>query len=170
MQIRLIDQDGKQIGLIDRPQAEKIAEERDLDLVAVAGKASPPVYRLMDYGKRKYLDHKKEKKQKRIKIKGIRLGFRTGEHDLEMKAKQVDKFLSQNNKVKIEIFLRGREKAFRQPARKLLEKFLERLTDNYKLEQNIKSSPRGFNLVLCPSSKPKNQSANDSKLAKEKNS
>lgn len=149
MQIRLIDEDGSQLGLVAMSEAQSIAKERGLDLIVVAKTTTPQVYRLMDYGKEQYKKHKKEKKNKRIKIKGIRLSLRTSEHDLELKAKNADRFLKQGHKVKLEIFLRGREKAFRRDARKHLEEFLKRIKENYKTEQFIKGSHRGFNMIIC---------------------
>lgn len=150
MQIRLIDQDGSQLGLVEMSEAQKIAAERDLDLIVVAKTTNPQVYRLMDYGKEQYKKHKKEKKKARkTKTKGIRLSLRTGEHDLELKAKNANRFLKQGHKVKLEIFLRGREKAFRKDARKNLEEFLNKIKESYKTEQSIKGSPRGFNTIIC---------------------
>jgi len=148
MPIRLIDEKGKQLGVFDFPAAQNIAKEKGLDLVVVADKTSPQVYRLMDYGKKCYADRKKEKKSRKIKIKGVRISFRTGEHDLGVKLKQIDKFLKKGDKVKIEIFLKGREKAFRNEAKELLEKFLQRIEESFKLEQVIKESPRGFNTLI----------------------
>lgn len=132
------------------PEANEKAKQQGLDLVVVAKEALPPVYRLMDYGKYQYQQRKKEQKTRQIKIKGIRVSFRTGEHDLLVKRKKAESFLKKGDKVRVEIFLRGREKAFQRDARKRLKEFVESIEENYKLEQSIKKSPRGFNLLISP--------------------
>jgi translation initiation factor IF-3 len=131
-----------------------LAQERGLDLVEVAPQAKPPVCRIIDYGKYLYQQAKKEKeqrtKQKQIEIKGIRISPRTSQHDLETKAKQVEKFLNQGNKVKIEIILRGREKSFqfRDFTKEKLEEFIKLIPVDIVIERETKKEGRGLNIVI----------------------
>lgn len=135
-------------------EALSIAKERELDLVEIAPKANPPVLKIMDFGKYQYQKSREERqnkaKQKKFDIKGIRIGVRTDEHDLEFKKDHVEKFLKKGNKVKIEIHLRGREKAHQDLARKNLEEFLRSIVHPYKIEQEIKRFPGGFNTIINP--------------------
>lgn len=135
-------------------QAIFIAKEAGLDLVEVSPKAVPPVCRIMDFGKFQYQKSRQERqnksKQKKFEIKGIRLGVRTDDHDLEFKKNQTDKFLKKGSKVKIEIILRGREKAHQDLARANLIEFLKAIPTDYKVEQDIKRFPGGFNVIITP--------------------
>ncbi|KKP96239.1 MAG: Translation initiation factor IF-3 [Candidatus Moranbacteria bacterium GW2011_GWE1_36_7] len=134
--------------------AMALAKEQMLDLVEVSPKAVPPVCRIMDYGKHLYQQSKQlrlaKAKQKKIEIKGVRLGLRTDTHDLEFKRAQSEKFLRQGDKVKIDIVLRGREKAHQDLARKNLQEFLGGITVAYKIEDQIKRFPGGFNVIIAP--------------------
>jgi len=147
-QIRLIGEDGTQLGLTSFSDARNKAEESGLDLVVVSQNTNPQVYRLMDYGKYQYQQKKKEHKTREIKIKGVRIGFKTGENDLMVKRKRAEGFLKKGDKVRLEIFLRGREKAFQHDARKKLEEFVKSFEEPYKVEQYIKRSPRGFSMLI----------------------
>lgn len=135
-------------------EAMAMAKERLLDLVEVSPKAVPPVCRIMDYGKHLYQQSKQlrlaKAKQKKIEIKGVRLGLRTDTHDLEFKRAQSEKFLRQGDKVKIDIVLRGREKAHQDLARKNLQSFIIAITVPYKIEDQIKRFPGGFNVIIAP--------------------
>ena len=135
-------------------EALQIARETELDLVEIAPTAKPPVCKIMDYGKYQYqqsrLDRANKAKQKKIDIKGIRIGFRTDDHDLEVKRTMAEKFLKKGQKVKIEIFLRGREKAHQDLARKNLENFVKKISIPFKSEQEIKKYPSGFNTIIAP--------------------
>ena len=134
--------------------ALRLAQEQELDLVEIAPMAKPPVCKIMDYGKYQYqqsrLDRVNKAKQKKIDIKGIRIGFKTDTHDLEVKKNMAEKFLKKGQKVKIEIFLRGREKAHQDLARKNLEDFIKTITLPFKLEQEVKRYPGGFNTIIAP--------------------
>lgn len=125
-----------------------------LDLVEVSPKAQPPVCRIMDYGKHLYQQSKQlrlaKAKQKKVELKGIRLGLRTDTHDLEFKKNQAEKFLRQGDKVKIDIVLRGREKAHQDLAKENLGKFILLITVPYKIEDPIKRFPGGFNVIIAP--------------------
>lgn len=153
-QIRVIDEAGNQLGLMTPAEALEIAREQDLDLVEIAPMAKPPVCKVMDYGKFQYQQSKQDSvnkaKQEKIDIKGIRIGVRTDDHDLEFKRKNAEKFLTKGDKVKIDIVLRGREKAHQDLARTNLENFLKLITVPYKVEQEIKRFPNGYNVILAP--------------------
>jgi translation initiation factor IF-3 len=150
----LIDGQGKNIGEIDTLKALELARESELDLVEVSPKAIPPVCKIMDYGKYQYQQSKQSRlsqaRQKKVEIKGIRIGLKTDEHDLDFKRNQADKFLGKGNKVKIEVILRGREKMHRDLARKNLESFISQISTPHKLEEPIKGTPQGFNAVIAP--------------------
>lgn len=142
-------------------EALNLAKERMLDLVEVSPKAQPPVCRIMDYGKHLYQQSKQlrlaKAKQKKVEIKGVRLGLRTDTHDSEFKRAQAEKFLRQGDKVKIDIVLRGREKAHQELARTNLQQFISAITVPYKIEDHIKRFPGGFNVIIAPISSDNNQ-------------
>jgi len=154
-EVRVIGASGEQLGVMPPQQAILIAKENGLDLVEVSPKAVPPVCRIMDFGKFQYQKSRQERqnksKQKKFEIKGIRLGVRTDDHDLNFKRNQTEKFLAKGNKVKIEIILRGREKAHQDLARENLINFLKSIVTDYKVEQDIKRFPGGFNVIITPS-------------------
>lgn len=145
---------GTQLGEMDTQEAFALAQERGLDLVEVSPKAQPPVCRIMDYGKHLYQQSKQlriaKAKQKRVEVKGVRLGLRTDTHDINFKKAQTEKFLRQGDKVKIDIVLRGREKAHQDLARQNLENFLKAVEVPYKIEDHIKRFPGGFNVLIAP--------------------
>lgn len=149
-EVRLIDQNGRQVGIVPTHQALQIAQEQGLDLVEVAAKARPPVCRIMDFGKYFYQRKKKvkHKKQKTSEVKGIRISFKTAQHDLETKAKQAEKFLEAGHKVKIETILRGREKAFQELAKKKIEQFISLIPKEITIEQEPKKYPRGLTMII----------------------
>lgn len=150
----LIDDEGKQIGEVSTQEALALARERMLDLVEVSPKAQPPVCRIMDYGKHLYQQSKQlriaKAKQKKVEIKGVRLGLRTDTHDLDFKKAQTEKFLRQGDKVKIDIVLRGREKAHQDLARQNLQNFISSIETPHKIEDPIKRFPGGFNTIIAP--------------------
>lgn len=152
-QVRLIDETGEQLGVVPFAQAAQLAIERKLDLIQVTEKVDPPVCRLGDYGKYLYQEEKKEKathKHKISELKGIRLTFNISDHDLETKVRQAEKFLKRGDKVKIELPLRGRQKALQDFAREKIEKFLETLKGliPIKTERELKREPRGFTMII----------------------
>ena len=135
-------------------EALRLAYERNLDLIQVTEKVDPPVCKIMDYGKYAYQEKKKEqssaKKQKTSTLKGIRLTFNIGQHDMETRARQAEKFLKDGDKVRIDIVLRGREKALGNFAREKIGKFLEVLQPfvPYKIERELKKEMRGFSMII----------------------
>lgn len=134
-------------------EALQLAQERHLDLIQVTEKVAPPVCRLGDYGKYLYWQEKKQKevkKQRGGQVKGIRLSFAISPHDLEIRAKQAEKFLNEGNKVFVEMVLRGREKALSHLAREKVNQFMKILNQNVAIRQetDFKKGPRGFNLII----------------------
>ena len=141
-EVRLIDDTGKQIGIVPTEKALQMALDRHLDLIQVTQKVEPPVCKILDSGKYLYSLQKKEKKQKvkqKNELKIIRLRYNISDHDMETKAKQVKKFLERGDKIKINLRLRGREKAMGNIAKEKMEKFLEMVTKYIplKIEQPI---------------------------------
>jgi translation initiation factor IF-3 len=131
-----------------------LAKSLDLDLIEIVPNAAPPVCKLIDWGKFQYLETKKKddnkKNQKKTKLKGIRFRPNTGEGDLSFKAEQAKKFLNQKNKVKIQVVLRGREKAFSEQAKTQLKEFIDKIDFPAKIEQDIKFQGNGFNVIIAP--------------------
>jgi len=147
----VIDENGKQIGILAVEEALRIARERNLDLIQVTERVFPPVCRLMECGKYLYRLQKKEKGPKKTtEIKGIRIGFNISLHDLETKANQAKNFLRKGNKVKIEMILRGREKALGAFAKEKINQFLEVLEKliPIKIERELKRESRGFTMII----------------------
>lgn len=152
-QVRVIDEAGKQLGIMPLENALKLARERNLDLIQVTEKVEPPVCKLGDYGKYLYREEKKEKaaqKHQGSELKGIRLTFNISQHDLETRAHQAGKFLNKGDKIRIEMPLRGREKALQDFAKEKFEKFVEILktTTPLKIERELKREPRGFTMII----------------------
>ncbi len=157
-EVRFIDEKGKQLGIFPLWKALKLAKEKELDLVEVAPNAKPPVCRLLDYGKFLYNQQKEEQKSrsKKILVKQIRISPRTGSHDLEFKARQIEKFIKKGYRVEVEIFLKGREKAHQDLARKKFEDFIALTKDFAEKEEEIKKVPQGFITVLISKKDAKN--------------
>ena len=149
-EVRLIGEDGSQLGVVKLELALKQSREAGLDLIQVTEKLDPPVCKIMNYGKYAYQQGKKNKKQKSAELKSIRLSFGISEHDMETRAKAAEKFLSKGSTLKIEMRLRGREKAHQDLARQNLEDFLKTIAIPYKLEQEVKKYPGGFNTIINP--------------------
>lgn len=118
-------------------EAKNLAETKGLDLVEVSPLAKPPVCKIMDYGKFQYKQNRSQQKTKKVDTKGVRLSFKIGKHDAEFKRKQVIKFLDQGHKVKIELRLKGRERAFRDQAKELVNKFIKELDTEYKMDKSL---------------------------------
>ena len=153
-EVIVIDESGENFGTMTLAAAIELAQSREADLVEVSPLAKPPVCKLTDYGKLVYQQAKKEQqakaKQKKVDIKGIRIGFRTDTHDLFFKKSQAEKFMTKGHKVRVEIVLHGREKAMADKAKENLTTFLKRLSIPYIFEEEIKRAPRGFSAVIVP--------------------
>ena len=133
-------------------EAFNLAEQKKLDVIEIAPTANPPVVKIMDFGKFKYEEARKERERRpkgehSSETKMLRVGFKTGRHDLELRAKQSNEFLQEGHKVKIDMVLRGREKALRDFAKKRFHEFLA-LIPGHALEQGIKSTPQGLTAIL----------------------
>ncbi|MBW2090776.1 MAG: translation initiation factor IF-3 [Deltaproteobacteria bacterium] len=152
--VRLIDQDGKQAGIVPTSEALAAAEEVGLDLVEVAPNSDPPVCRIMDYGKYKYQQSKKLQESKKkatiILVKEVKIRPKTEEHDYQFKLRNIRKFLGQKNKTKISLMFRGREIAYANLAQGLLERIAQDVADIGVVEQMPKMEGRNMTMMLAP--------------------
>jgi len=149
-ELQVIDEEGRQLGILPIQDALNLAREKDLDLVEVSPQTQPPIAKIMDYGKYMYRKEREEKKRgkpKEQERKTVRVGFKTGAHDLDFKAKQVQEFLKEGHIVKVELTLRGREKALAHIGKQKLEQFLTKL-DNFSVQEGIKRSPFGWTIII----------------------
>lgn len=158
-QLRVIDADGKQLGVLPRREALRLAGERELDLVEVSPNANPPVVKLMDFGKYQYerakRDREARKASKNIEVKEIRLRPKTGEHDLAFKIRQARSFLENGAKVKVRVRFRGREITHPEVARAQMERISEELSDISSIEQRPGFEGRTILMILAPSAQRK---------------
>jgi len=158
-QLRVIDSDGKQLGILPRQEALRLAEERDLDLVEVAPQAEPPVAKLMDYGKYQYERAKRErearKARKEIEVKEVRLRPKTDEHDVNFKVRQARSFLESGAKVKVRMRFRGREIYNLDVAKKQFDYFAEKLADIGTVEQRPSFEGRTMLMIVAPNTRGK---------------
>jgi len=146
--------EGKQLGIITLAEALEIAAKAGLDLVEVAPNSTPPVCRIMDYGKFRYQQSKKQqvakKSQSIIQIKEIRIRPKTEEHDQQVKIRQIRKFLGQNDKVKVAMVFRGREIAYTDIGRKIMEDILNEIADVCTVDQHPRMEGRNMVMILSP--------------------
>ena len=151
-EVRLIGENGEQLGIMSAREAFKIAQEAELDLVKIAPMAKPPVCKIIDYGKYKYEQTRKEKearkKQKTVEIKEVRLSANIDTNDLNTKINNAKKFISKGNKVKVTLRFRGREMAHVQQSRHILDDFAETLADIAVVEKPAKMEGRAMSMVL----------------------
>lgn len=152
--VRVVDENGEPLGVMPTRQAIRLAQERELDLVEVAPKAEPPVCRIIDYGQFKYQKEKEHKAQKtharKVEVKGTRLSVKMGEHDIEIRLDKTKEFLEDGQKVKIEIILRGREKAHGDIAEQRILDFIERLKPLFEIyiEQPVKRQGGNVSAII----------------------
>ncbi|MBI4715268.1 MAG: translation initiation factor IF-3 [Nitrospirae bacterium] len=153
-EVRVIGADGEQIGVLTTFEAIKRAEEAGLDLVEVAPTSAPPVCRIMDYGKYRYEQSKKQHvakvHQRGSQLKEIKLRPRTSSHDMEIKMRNARRFLEERNKAKITLTFRGREMAYSGTGRELLAKFAEGVKDVGQVEHPPKMEGRSMIMILMP--------------------
>jgi translation initiation factor IF-3 len=157
-EVRLIDGDGKQLGIIPTREALDIAAEAGGDLVEIAPNAKPPVCKVLDYGKYKFEQEKKDKesrkKQKLLKLKEIRMQPKIEKHDLAFKSKHVQEFLDDGNKVKVTIRFRGRELAHTELGREKLDLVTENLeVDSFTVDRKPQMEGRFMSMILAPKGK-----------------
>lgn len=150
----MIDEDGAQLGIMNVRDARRVAEEKSLDLVNVAPTARPPVCRIMDYGKFKYEQSKKEKEarknQKVILLKEVRMTPNIEDHDFQVKLKNVVKFLQEGDKVKVSVRFRGREITHSSIGQQLLMKLATTVSDQCIVERMPKLEGRSMIMILAP--------------------
>ena len=155
-QVFLIDENGDNFGVIDTKEAIARAKDLDLDLVEVNPKAEPPVAKIVDLGQLKYEHekklHRQKVMQKKIDTKVTRLSFRISEHDFNFRLAQAEKFLEKDNKLKVELILRGRERQYPQKAREIIDSFVTKLrqkeTLSIEVEQALTNQGGRFTIVL----------------------
>ncbi len=152
-ELRVLIEDGENLGVIPFAEALAKAQELGLDLIEISPNAVPPVAKIMDFGKYQYIESKKAKKMKAgaktSETKSIQIKVGTGDHDLELKAKTASKWLSEGHRIKVELYLSGRMK-FMQDAflRERLDRVLKLITENYKISDPAKRGPKGLQLTI----------------------
>ena len=153
-EIRLIDENGEQLGIVSSREAQKIADERKLDLVKIAPTAKPPVCRIMDYGKYKFDQAKKEKearkKQKTVDVKELRLSPSIDTHDVQVKVKKANEFLKDGDKVKISIRFRGREIGHSKVGMQIMEDFAKATEEFGTVDKQPKMEGKRLVMFLAP--------------------
>jgi translation initiation factor IF-3 len=159
-EVRVVDETGKQIGVMPTSRALALARERDLDLVEVAPQANPPVCRLMDYGKFKFEENHKERQNKRKQasnlVKEVKFRAKIGANDFETKTKQIVKFLEQGHRVKVSVMFRGRELSHPEVGVRLMEKVKEQVGElgRVEVEPRLDESRSNITMVLVPAKRP----------------
>ena len=152
-EVRLISENGEQLGIMSAREAMKIAQEAELDLVKIAPQAKPPVCKIIDYGKYKYEQTRTEKearkKQKTVEVKEVRLSPNIDTNDLNTKINNAKKFIAKGNKVKVTLRFRGREMAHVQQSKHILDDFAETLADVAVVEKPAKMEGRAMSMVLA---------------------
>ncbi len=153
-EVRVIDETGEQLGIKNIFEAIEMAKARGLDLIQVTEKVEPPICKIANYGKYLYSLQKKEKKislkNRGGELKEVRIGFNISPHDIEVKAKQAEKFLKGGDKVKVGMILRGREKAMGEFAKKKIEFFFTTLNAilPIKIDRELKRELKGFTMII----------------------
>ena len=152
--VRVVSDDGEQMGIMSAREAMRIAEEKGLDLVKISPNAQPPVCKIMDYGKFRFEQSKKQKEAKKnqhiITIKEMRLSTNIDKHDLDVKAKSVSKFLKAGDKVKISLHFRGRQMTHTDLGREVMEEFFTMVQDDAVMEKGTKMEGRSMFMILAP--------------------
>ncbi|PKM80816.1 MAG: translation initiation factor IF-3 [Firmicutes bacterium HGW-Firmicutes-14] len=153
-EVRLISSDGEQLGITQVKEALRMAQEKELDLVEIAPQAKPPVCRIMDYGKFKYEQSKREKearkKQKVINVKEVKIRPNIEDHDLSVKTKNAVKFLKEGDKVKVTLMFRGREMAHAELGKQLMKRVAEITQEVATIERHPKVEGRNMIMILAP--------------------
>ena len=153
-EVRVVDADGSQLGIMPTKQALSLAIEKGLDLVDIAPQASPNVCRIMDYGKYRYEQAKREKEarknQKTVEVKEVRMSMNIDTHDFETKVNQANKFLKGGDKVKVSVRFRGREMAHTDLGRELLDRFKDACAEFGAVDKPAKMEGRSFSIFMAP--------------------
>lgn len=154
-EVRIIDADGAQLGIISRSEALSLAGERGLDLVEVSPQGDPPVCKIMDFGKFKYAQSKKDrevKKKKVMQLKEVKLRPKISIHDFQVKSKLVQRLIQEGDKVKVTIMFRGREVSYADAAEKILQKVAQEAAELSTIERQPKLEGRNMIMILTPKS------------------
>lgn len=153
-EIRVVDESGEQLGIMNPADALRIARERDLDLVEVAPNAKPPVCRIMNYGKFQYQKskraHEAKKHQKQVTVKEVKFRPKTEEHDYQFKKKHIMRFLDDGNKAKATVVFRGREMSHQEIGRRLMNRLTEELKDVAEIERLPKMEGYALVAIFAP--------------------
>ena len=148
----MIDSDGQQLGVMATPDAQRIADGKELDLVEVAPTANPPVCRIMDYGKFKYAEKKKaqqsRKKNAASQLKEVKLGSQTSVHDVDFKVGHIRDFLGEGHRVKVTVFFRGRSITHPELGRAMLDRIAQTVSDVAQVEQQARMEGRQMSMML----------------------
>lgn len=158
-EVRLLSSSGEQLGIVNLQKALELASEEDLDLVKISPNANPPVCKIMNYGKFKFEQQKKEKeakfkqRQNFVELKTIRIGLNISDHDLEYRAKQALDFVKDGNKVKANMMLKGRQQAYITNGIEILNKFAKLVGEDVLIEKAPFQEGRYVNMILAPKSK-----------------
>jgi translation initiation factor IF-3 len=160
--VRLIDENGNQLGVVVNQEAKRIADDRGYDLIEISPNANPPVCKLLDYGKYRYEQMKKEKMQRKhqqqTQVKEIRFHPNTDDHDFQYKARHARRFLEDGNKVKATVIFKGREITYQEQGKDILDRLLAELEDLTKVEQTPKMEGRSMIMMLAPDKSVKKSS------------
>ena len=150
----MVSAEGEQLGILPIQQALELARSRDMDLVEVAAEAVPPVCRIMDFGKFKYMQARRQKdarrKQSVIQVKEVKLGPKTDTHDFDFKAKHVRRFIEEGNKAKVTVRFKGREMAHTELGWKMLNRMQEIMQDVAVVENHPRMEGRMLSMILSP--------------------
>jgi translation initiation factor IF-3 len=153
-EVRLIDEEGKNLGVLKTFQALEMAKEKGLDLIEISPNISPPIAKIMDFGKFLYKEKRKARDASRhfrekTEMKNIRIHLGTSEHDLSLKARKASDFLKEGHRLKLELFLKGREKYLdRDFLKTRLERIINLIPEQYKILQDVKKGPRGISIII----------------------
>lgn len=162
-QLRVVDSDGKQLGILSRSEALSLAQEQELDLVEISPNADPPVVKIVDWGKYNYQKTKQaaanKKNAKALDMKQMRFGLKIGDHDLEVKMKKVTGFLEAGHKVKITLFFRGRELAHKDIGFKLADRVIESFGDTIAVDQQPQLNGKQLSFVIRSTNNAKAKNA-----------
>jgi translation initiation factor IF-3 len=165
--VRVIDKNGNQVGILAIQQAQALADADNLDLVEISPNAQPPVCKIIDYGKYRYQQTKKEKESKKtqhqVKIQEIKVKPNTDQHDLAFKLKRAREFIEKGNKVRLTCMFRGREMAHPEVGRKTIQKMLDDLADIATAEAMPKQMGRNLSVTLAPGVKKRKEIKSESK-------
>ena len=152
-QLRVLDSEGGNLGVISLSEALSLAHEKGLDLIEISPAANPPVAKIMDLGKFRYEQSKRQKKAKagahQSETKSIQVKIATGEHDLELKAKKASAWLKEGHRIKVELFLSGRSKYMAEAfLKERLDRVLRLITEDFKIADPFKKGPKGYALTI----------------------